>query len=149
MKSASSQSILDKIFSWARANSIGYFTVGGACCADEVLNASACRYDLERFGAVEQSDPKQADLLIICGVLNGKMKVEVKAVYDSMASPKYVIAVGTCANGGGLFSQEGANATVPVDVYVAGCPPRPEAIMNGIIALQDKILGRQHPSLEN
>jgi NADH-quinone oxidoreductase subunit B len=109
-----------------------------------------CRYDLERFGSVAQQDAQQADLLIISGVVTDKLAPHLKALYDSMRAPKYVLAIGTCANSGGLFSPQhsycvkaGASSVVPVDVYVPGCPPRPEAIMNGLIALQERICGKE------
>jgi NADH-quinone oxidoreductase subunit B len=105
---------------------------------------------LERFGCVEQKDPRQADLLIISGVVTEKTAPHLKALYDSMRAPKYVLAVGTCANSGGIFSPQysysvksAASSTVPIDVYVPGCPPRPEAIMDGLIALQEKINGNE------
>ncbi|MCM2278022.1 MAG: NADH-quinone oxidoreductase subunit NuoB [Oligoflexia bacterium] len=146
-------STVGRVLKWARANSLWYTSTGAGCCADEVLNASGNRYDLERFGCVPQVDAKQADLLIITGMISYKAAPHLKAVYDSMPSPKYVIAVGACANCGGMFAPEfsysavpGADRIIPVDVYVPGCPPRPESIMNGLIALQEKIngTGRNH-----
>jgi NADH-quinone oxidoreductase subunit B len=143
-------STIGKVMSWARSNSLWYIHAGSTCCADEVLNSLGCRYDLERFGCVEQKDPRQADLLIISGVVTEKTAPHLKALYDSMRSPKYVLAVGTCANSGGLFSPQysysvksDASSIVPIDIYVPGCPPRPEAIMDGLIALQDKINGNE------
>jgi NADH-quinone oxidoreductase B subunit len=143
-------STIGKVMSWARAHSLWYTHTGSSCCADEVLNAMGCRYDLERFGSVAQQDAKQADLLIISGVVTEKLAPHLIALYESMRSPKYVLAVGTCANSGGLFSPQhsysvkaGASSVVPVDVYVPGCPPRPEAIMDGLIALQERIRGKE------
>jgi NADH-quinone oxidoreductase subunit B len=143
-------STIGKVMNWARAQSLWYTHTGSSCCADEVLNSMGCRYDLERFGAVEQQDAQQADLLIISGVVTDKLAPHLKALYESMRSPKYVLAVGTCANSGGLFSPQhsycvkaGASSVVPVDVYVPGCPPRPEAIMDGLIALQERIRGKE------
>ncbi len=143
-------SSIENVLAWARAQSLAYVSVGGACCADEVLNTVGCRYDLERFGCVEQSDSRQADLLIVTGSISKKAAPEIKALYESMSHPKYVMALGTCANCGGLFSREddavlttGLSELLPVDVYVAGCPPRPEAIMDGIISLQEKIRGKR------
>lgn len=139
---------MDRALAWARTRSFWYISAGGGCCADEVLNSSACRYDLERFGALEQVDPSQADLLIISGAVSYKAATHLRALYDEMPFPKYVLAIGSCANSGGAFSPDlsystvpGAGLILPVDVYVPGCPPRPEAIMNGMIALQDRING--------
>jgi NADH-quinone oxidoreductase subunit B len=140
-------STVGKVLSWARAQSLWYTHTGSSCCADEVLNAIGCRYDIERFGCVQQQDPQQSDLLIISGLVTENAAPYLKELYDSMRSPKYVLAVGTCANSGGIFSPQysycvkaGASSIVPVDVYVPGCPPRPEAIMNGLIALQRNIM---------
>jgi NADH-quinone oxidoreductase subunit B len=133
---------------WARASSLAYISTGSGCCADEVLNSAGCRYDLERFGCVPQVDPVHADLLIINGFISEKAEPHLRAVYDAMKNPKYVLAVGACASGGGLFAPERTYAVrkialnvVPVDVFVPGCPPRPEAIMDGLIELQEKIRG--------
>lgn len=135
---------------WARADSLWYLSVGGGCCADEVLNAAGCRYDLERFGCLPQSEPHLADLLIVRGIVTEKAAPALLALYENMLEPKYVMAVGACANCGGLFGPEhgsptlaGVDRLIPVDVYVSGCPPRPEAIMNGLIALQEKIRGKR------
>ncbi len=131
---------------WARAGSLWYYAVQSGCCADEVLEALGSRYDLERFGCLPQSDPTQSDLLIVSGVVTRKAAPYIIDVYDRMPEPKYVIAIGSCANCGGIFSEDrsytglsGAGRILPVDVYVPGCPPRPEAIMNGLITLQEKI----------
>ena len=139
-------STVSRVLGWARAQSLWYISTGSGCCADEVLNALGCRYDLERFGCVPQADPAQADLLIISGMISYKAAPHLRALYEAMPAPRYVIAVGSCANCGGAFAPEasysvvpGAGQVVPVDVYVPGCPPRPEAIMNGLIALQDRI----------
>jgi NADH-quinone oxidoreductase subunit B len=144
-------STLGRLLGWARGNSLWYSAAGAACCADEVLNTLGCRYDLERFGCIPQADPRQSDLLIVSGCVTYKAAPYLREVYDTMPSPKYVIAVGSCANCGGAFSPKfsysvvpGVDQIIPVDVYVAGCPPRPEAIMNGLIALQEKISGKRH-----
>ncbi len=115
-----------------------------------------CRYDLERFGCLPQVDPRQADLLIVCGMVSYKAMPYLLDFYDKMLSPKYVLAVGSCASSGGPFSPDlsysvvpGVNAVIPVDVYVPGCPPRPEAVMNGLIALQEKICGQRSATFEN
>ncbi|MCM2322098.1 MAG: NADH-quinone oxidoreductase subunit NuoB [Oligoflexia bacterium] len=145
-------STVGKLLKWARANSLWYTTTGSSCCADEVLNAAGSRYDLERFGCIPQVDPRQADLLIVTGVVSYKVAPHLKAVYDAMPSPKHVLALGACANCGGMFAPEysysvvpGVDRIIPVDVYVPGCPPRPESIMNGLIALQEKINGNSRP----
>jgi NADH-quinone oxidoreductase subunit B len=144
-------STVDRVLQWARSRSLWYISTGTGCCADEVLNTMGGRYDLERFGCVPQVDPRQADLLIILGMVSYKAVPYLKNLYDSMLSPKYVLAIGACANCGGPFSSEfsysavpGADRVIPVDVYVPGCPPRPEAIMNGLIALQEKISGQEY-----
>lgn len=143
-------STIGKVLAWARSNSLWYVSTGGGCCADEILEALGCRYDLERFGCVPQVDPRQADLLIVNGVVTKKLAPHLKEFYDSMLDPKYVLALGSCASCGGAFGTESSYSTlagvdriIPVDVYVPGCPPRPESIMNGLIALQEKIHGRQ------
>ena len=148
---AAKLSTISRALAWARGASLWYTTTGGGCCADEVMNALGCRYDLERFGCLPQLDPRQADLLIVSGMVSRKAAPYLREVYDQMLAPKYVIAVGSCANCGGAFGSEfsdsvisGVDQLVPVDVYIAGCPPRPEAIMNGLIALQEKISGKRH-----
>lgn len=145
-------STVGKIMSWARANSLWYISQGAGCCADEVLETVGCRYDLERFGCTQQADPKQSDLLIVTGAVSYKAAPYLKELYDAMLAPKYVMAVGACANCGGLFGPEssysvvaGVNQLLPVDVYVPGCPPRPEAFMNGLITLQERIRGTERP----
>jgi len=142
----------EKLSRWAQANSLWTFTVTGGCCADEMLSAASCKYDLERFGCVPQTHPEQADLLIVSTAVTEKLAPEIKKIYDSMPHPKYVMAVGACANGGGAFStdvsycvKDGLDKIIPVDIYVPGCPPRPEAIMNGLIRLQEKICGSEKP----
>ena len=150
-KSSFYVSTVGKLLKWARAESLWYISTGSGCCADEVLNTLGCRYDLERFGCLPQVDPRQADLLVVSGIVSYKAAAQLREVYDSMLSPKYVLAVGACANCGGLFAPEssysvipGVERILPVDVFVPGCPPRPEAIMNGLIALQEKIRGNEH-----
>ncbi len=141
-------STIGRMLSWARSQSLWYISSGPGCCADEVLETSGCRYDLERFGCVPQVEPGQADLLIVSGAVSYKAAPHLRGIYDAMLSPKYVLAIGACANCGGPFAPEysystvpGVDRVVPVDVYVPGCPPRPEAIMNGLITLQEKIRG--------
>jgi NADH-quinone oxidoreductase subunit B len=137
--------MLEAIRRRARAYSLNYFIIHTGCCADEFLQAVGCRYDLERFGCVEAPTPAQADLLVIQGALTERLVPEVKKIFEQMPSYRSVLAVGACACTGGLFSESPgivpADRVVPVDVFVPGCPPRPEAIMHGIITLQDKIRG--------
>lgn len=148
-------STIGKALSWARSQSLWYISTGSGCCADEILNAMGARYDLERFGCVPLVDPRQADLLIVSGIVSKRAAPYLRELYDSMLSPKYVLAIGACASCGGLFGPDysystlpGANGLIPVDVFVPGCPPRPEAIMNGLIALQEKIRGYERDSLK-
>lgn len=143
-------STVDRVLAWSRANSLNVFAVSGGCCADEVLQAFSCRYDLERFGCVAQADPRHADLLLVSGAVTRRMAEELRAVYDQMLFPKYVMAIGTCGTSGGAFTPQcdyavhaGLQELMPVDVYVPGCPPRPEAIMNGLMLLQEKIKGER------
>lgn len=150
MNNAFYHTTVGRVLKWARAQSLWYVTTGTGCCADEILSSMGCRYDLERFGCLPQVDPRQADLLIIAGVVTYKAASHLKRAYDEMSLPKYVLAVGSCANCGGPFSPDlsysvvpGADRIIPVDVYVPGCPPRPEAIMNGLVTLQEKIRGNQ------
>lgn len=139
---------IGKLLKWASAHSLWYITTGAGCCADELFNALGCRYDIERFGCLFQEDPSQADLLIVTGVISQKAAPHLLALYERMRFPKYVMALGSCANCGGPYAVgenqmiiSGAERILPVDVYVPGCPPRPEAILNGLIALQEKISG--------
>ena len=143
-------SSLNRVLSWARSHSLWYLQVGDGCCANEILNTEGCRYDLERFGCLPQVDPRQADLLFISGVVTQKAAPEIIKVYQAMREPKYVMAVGACACSGGLFSDGqsetvvgGAEKILPIDVFVPGCPPRPESIMRGLIILQEKINGKE------
>lgn len=143
-------SVLSKVLKWSQANSLWYITTGDGCCANETFRTQGSRYDLERFGCLPQSDPVKSDLLIVNGAITYKEVPRLKELYDQMLDPKYVLAVGACACKGGPFGPEnsysvvpGVDQVIPVDVYVPGCPPRPEAIMNGLIALQEKIIGRR------
>ena len=148
-------STVGRLLKWARSRSLWYVSTGTGCCADEVMNTMGCRYDIERFGCVPQVDPRQADLLIVSGIVSYKAAPHLKNFYESMLKPRYVLAIGACANCGGPFGPgfsysvvPGVDQIIPVDVYVPGCPPRPEAIMNGLIALQEKISGQESTRFE-
>ncbi len=137
---------LDFMINWGRRNSLWPMTFGLACCAIEMMAVGASRFDLDRFGAgAFRATPRQSDLMIVAGTVNYKMASRVKRLYHQMPDPKYVIAMGACTVGGGPYFKYGYNVVkgvdlvVPVDVYVPGCPPRPEALMEGIMRLQDKI----------
>jgi NADH-quinone oxidoreductase subunit B len=135
---------LDGALNWARENSLWLYTFGIACCSIELMQAAGPRSDLERFGMAPRATPRQADLMIVAGTVTYKMARRVKLLYEQMAEPRYVISMGSCANCGGLFTPaysvlKGIDRVIPVDVYVPGCPPRPEALVHGIFALRDKI----------
>jgi NADH-quinone oxidoreductase subunit B len=135
---------VDKVVNWARKSSIWPATFGLACCAIEMMATAAARYDIARFGSeVFRASPRQADLLIVAGTVTQKMAPIVKLIYDQMPNPKWVIAMGACAASGGMFRSyavvQGVDELFPVDVYIPGCPPRPEALLWGIIKLQEKI----------
>ncbi|MBI2939941.1 MAG: NADH-quinone oxidoreductase subunit B [Chloroflexi bacterium] len=138
--------LLTKLADWSRGSSLWPLGFGLACCAIEMMATGASRYDLGRFGAeLFRPSPRQADLMIVAGRVSQKMAPVVKHLYDQMSSPKWVIAMGDCASCGGVFNNyaivQGVDKIVPVDVYVPGCPPRPEALLDGIIKLQKKIYG--------
>lgn len=144
---------VDAVLSYCRANSVWPMTFGLACCALEMMAMGMARLDASRYGAeVFRPSPRQCDLMIVAGTVNRKMAPAVVTLYEQMPSPKYVIAMGNCAISGGPFKIaenynviEGVDRLIPVDVYVPGCPPRPEGLMEGIFALQKKISGVRHP----
>ena len=135
---------VDYVFNWARRSSIWPLTFGLACCAIEMIASSAARFDISRFGSeVFRPSPRQSDLMIVAGTVTLKMAPVLKRIYDQMPDPKWVIAMGACASVGGPFNTysvlQGVDKVVPVDVYVTGCPPRPENLFYGLMKLQDKI----------
>jgi len=138
-------STIDGVINWMRKSSIWYLLFGTACCAIELMQAGGPRTDLDRFGAVFRSTPRQADLMIVAGTVTYKMAERVKLLYHQMAEPKYVISMGSCANCGGLFQRsysvlKGIDKVIPVDVYIPGCPPRTEALVEGILKIQQIML---------
>ena len=135
---------VEKAVHWARTGSLWPVAFGLACCAVEMMHAAASRYDLDRFGIVFRPSPRQSDLMIVSGTLCNKMAPALRKVYDQMPDPKWVISMGSCANGGGYYHYSysvvrGCDRIVPVDVYVPGCPPTAEQLLYGIIQLQNKI----------
>ncbi|WGF89156.1 NADH-quinone oxidoreductase subunit B [Marinivivus vitaminiproducens] len=135
---------MNDLVSWARSGSLWPMTFGLACCAVEMMHAAASRYDLDRFGVILRPSPRQSDVMIVAGTLCNKMAPALRKVYDQMAEPRYVISMGSCANGGGYYHYSysvvrGCDRIVPVDVYVPGCPPTAEALVYGILQLQKKI----------
>jgi NADH-quinone oxidoreductase subunit B len=135
---------VDDFLNWTRKSSVWYMMFGLACCAIEMMQTGGPRSDLDRFGMAPRATPRVSDLIIVSGTLTLKMALRTKVLYDQMPDPKYVVSMGSCANCGGLFQLaysvcDGVDKVIPVDVYVPGCPPRPEALTEGLVKLQAKI----------
>ncbi|MEO7052642.1 MAG: NADH-quinone oxidoreductase subunit B family protein [Rhodanobacter sp.] len=135
---------VDALMNWARTGSMWPMTFGLACCAVEMMHAGAARLDLDRYGVIFRPSPRQSDVMIVAGTLVNKMAPALRKVYDQMPEPKWVISMGSCANGGGYYHYSysvvrGCDRIVPVDIYVPGCPPTAEALIHGILQLQKKI----------
>ncbi|MBM4396048.1 MAG: NADH-quinone oxidoreductase subunit B [Deltaproteobacteria bacterium] len=135
---------IDEVMNWGRKNSLWYLLFATACCGIELMQTGGPRTDLDRFGVVFRASPRQADFMIIAGTITYKMASRVRRLYEQMAEPKWVVSMGSCANCGGLFVPsysvlKGVDQVIPVDVYIPGCPPRPEALAEGILKLREKV----------
>ncbi|MCF6270327.1 MAG: NADH-quinone oxidoreductase subunit B [Melioribacteraceae bacterium] len=136
---------VEDLLNWARLSSLWQLSFGLACCAIEMMAASASNYDFDRFGVMPRPTPRQADVILISGTVTLKMATRIKRLYEQMPDPKYIISMGSCSNSGGPYWEHGYNVlkgidrVIPVDVYVPGCPPRPEALFEGLLKLQEKI----------
>jgi NADH-quinone oxidoreductase subunit B len=136
---------LETLINLARANSLHYLLFGLACCGIELMQTGGPRADIDRFGSIPRASPRQADFMIVAGTLTYKMAERAKLLYDQMPEPKYVLSMGSCANCGGLFQSaysvcKGVDKMIPVDIYIPGCPPRPEALTEGLLRLQELVL---------
>jgi NADH-quinone oxidoreductase subunit B len=135
----------DKLLNWARLSSMWQMSFGLACCAIEMMATAASHYDLDRFGIIPRPSPRHCDIIIISGTVTMKMATRIKKLYDQMPEPKYVLSMGSCSNCGGPYWEhgyhvlKGVDRIIPVDIYIPGCPPRPEALLEGLIHLQEKI----------
>jgi NADH-quinone oxidoreductase subunit B len=137
---------LDAVINWGRGYSLWPFVYGTACCAIEFMSAAGSQYDISRWGAeVVRFSPRQADLLLVCGTISYKQAPILKQIYDQMPEPKWVVSMGACACSGGIYDNyctvQGIDSIIPVDVYIAGCPPRPEAVLDALMKIQDLIKG--------
>jgi NADH-quinone oxidoreductase subunit B len=136
---------VDTLLNWARLSSLWQMGFGLACCAIEMMAASASHYDMMRFGVIPRPSPRQSDIMIISGTVTLKMASRIKMLYEQMPDPKYIISMGSCSNCGGPYWEhgyhvlKGVDRVIPVDVYVPGCPPRPEALLEGLMKLQEKV----------
>ena len=143
---------VDYVFNWARKSALWPLTFGLACCAIEMMATGAARYDMSRFGCeVFRASPRQSDLMIVAGRVSQKMAPVLRHIYDQMPEPKWVISMGACASSGGMFNNyaivQGVDKVVPVDIYIPGCPPRPEGLIDAVMKLQKKIAGELPGSL--
>ncbi|MDM7916148.1 MAG: NADH-quinone oxidoreductase subunit B [Candidatus Eisenbacteria bacterium] len=141
---------LDAVINWARRSSVWPVTFGLACCAIEMMATGASRYDIDRFGSGPfRATPRQSDLMIVAGTVTHQMASRVKLLYDQMPEPKYVISMGSCSNAGGPYWEhgysvlKGVDKIIPVDIYVTGCPPRPEALLDALITLQNQVIKKK------